>query len=66
MKTERSLVVPGYLATRARIAVQRIRVLNVGRLTRLANGQIELVIAGYVLQEIPGPFEAEFRFPVQQ
>ena len=56
----------GQLATRASLVVQRISVLNVGRLTRLANSQIELVIAGYVLQEIPGPFEAELRCPVQQ
>lgn len=56
----------GYLAARAGLVVQGIGILNIRRLTGPANGQVQLVVSGNVLQQIPGPLEAEFRNPVQQ
>ena len=56
----------GYLAARAGLVVQSIGILNIGRLARLAHGQIQLVVSGNVLEQIPRPFEAELRNPVQQ
>ena len=46
--------------------VKSVRILDIGRQAGLANRQVQLIIAGEVLQEIPGPFEAELRNAVQQ
>ena len=66
MKTAVFLAMAGYLTARAGLVVQSIGVLNIRRLAGLAHSQIQLVVSGNVLKEIPGPFKAELRYPVQQ
>lgn len=46
--------------------VQGIGVLDIGRLTNSAHGQVQLVVSGHVLKEVPGPLETELWHPVQQ
>ena len=54
------------LASRAGTAIQRVCILHIVRIAVIAAREIELVVIGNTLQQIPRPLEAQLWFLMQQ